>query len=128
MYLQEKENVYDLMWNNRITYGDVHKKGRVGAFGTYNFENADVEHAGVRMFDLYVRKGSPCRQSDKGLVLPAYDYCLKCSHTFNMLDARGAVSVTERTHYIDRIRNLARVAARNYVAQREEMGHPLGTV
>ena len=62
----------------------------------------------------------------EGLVLPAYDYCLKCSHTFNLLDARGAISVTERTLYIDRIRNLARLAAKNYLAQREEMGYPLG--
>jgi glycyl-tRNA synthetase alpha chain len=65
------------------------------------------------------------RLAEKGLVLPAYDYCLKCSHTFNILDARGAISVTERTHYIDRIRNLARLAAKNYLDQREEMGYPL---
>jgi glycyl-tRNA synthetase alpha chain len=58
-------------------------------------------------------------------VLPAYDYCLKCSHTFNILEARGAISVNERTKYIDRIRNLARKTARNYLAQREEMGFPL---
>jgi glycyl-tRNA synthetase alpha chain len=58
-------------------------------------------------------------------VLPVYDYCLKCSHTFNILEARGAISVTERTHYIERIRNLSRLASRNYLAQREEMGYPL---
>jgi glycyl-tRNA synthetase alpha chain len=67
------------------------------------------------------------RLSEKDLVLPAYDYCLKCSHIFNILDARGAISVTERTHYIDRIRNLARLASKNYLGQREEMGHPLKT-
>jgi len=65
------------------------------------------------------------RVSDRGIVLPAYDYCLKCSHIFNILDARGAISVTERTKYFDRIRNLARVISKNYLAQREEMGYPL---
>jgi glycyl-tRNA synthetase alpha chain len=123
MYLQEKDNVYDLMWNDRITYGDVHKKGE-WELSVYHFEEADVEML-VRAFDMYEKES--LRLSDKGLVIPAYDYCLKCSHTFNILDARGAIGVTERTHYIDRIRNLARLASKNYVAQREEMGHPLLT-
>lgn len=121
MYLQEKDNVYDLMWNESITYGDVHKKGE-WELSVYHFEEADVEML-VRAFDMYEKES--LRLSDKGLVLPAYDYCLKCSHTFNILDARGAIGVTERTHYIDRIRNLARLVSKNYVAQREEMGHPL---
>jgi glycyl-tRNA synthetase alpha chain len=121
MYLQEKDNVYDLMWNDRITYGDVHKKGE-WELSVYHFEEADVEML-VKAFDMYEKES--LRLSDKGLVLPAYDYCLKCSHTFNILDARGAIGVTERTHYIDRIRTLARLASKNYVAQREEMGHPL---
>ena len=121
MYLQEKDNVYDLMWNDSITYGDVHKKGE-WELSVYHFEEADVEML-VRAFDMYEKES--LRLSDKGLVLPAYDYCLKCSHTFNILDARGAIGVTERTHYIDRIRNLARFVSKNYVAQREEMGHPL---
>ena len=121
MYLQEKDNVYDLMWNDSITYGDVHKKGE-WELSVYHFEEADVEML-VRAFDMYEKES--LRISDKGLVLPAYDYCLKCSHTFNILDARGAIGVTERTHYIDRIRNLARLVSKNYVAQREEMGHPL---
>ena len=77
-----------------------------------------------QLFHLY--EGEAVRIAKEGLVLPAYDYCLKCSHTFNILDARGAISVTERTRYIDRIRNLARLAARNYLAQREELGYPLG--
>ena len=88
----------------------------------YNFEMADVDML-LKMFDMYEKEGK--RVSESGLVLPAYDYCLKCSHTFNILDARGAISVTERTHYIDRIRNLARLASKNYLAQREEMGYPL---
>ena len=121
MYLQEKENVYELMWNDRLTYGDVHKKGE-WELSVYNFETADVDMH-VKMFDLQEKES--IKLSEKGLVLPAYDYCLKCSHTFNILDARGAISVTERTHYIDRIRNLARLAAKNYLVQREEMGYPL---
>ena len=122
MYLQEKENVYDLMWNDRVTYGHVHKKGE-WELSRYNFELADVEML-FKIFHLYEEEA--LRVGKDGLVLPAYDYCLKCSHTFNILDARGAISVTERTRYIDRIRNLARLSSRNYLAQREEMGYPLG--
>ncbi len=121
MYLQDKENVFDLMWNDQLTYGDVHKKGE-WELSVYNFETADVDML-VKMFGMQERES--IKLSEKGLVLPAYDYCLKCSHTFNILDARGAISVTERTHYIDRIRNLARLAAKNYLVQREEMGYPL---
>jgi glycyl-tRNA synthetase alpha chain len=121
MYLQGKENVFDLLWNEGITYGDVHKKGE-WELSTYNFELADVEML-FQVFDLYEQEAK--RVSEKGLVLPAYDYCLKCSHIFNITDARGAISVSERTHYIDRIRNLARLASKNYLAQREEMGYPL---
>ena len=80
----------------------------------------------LKMFDMYEKESLAL--SEKMLVLPAYDYCLKCSHAFNILDARGAISVTERTHYIDRIRNLARLASKNYLKQREEMGYPLMNV
>jgi len=121
MYLQEKENVYDLMWNDRITYGDVHKKGE-WELSVYHFEMADVDML-LSLFDMYERESN--RMSENGLVLPAYDYCLKCSHVFNVLEARGAISVNERTHYIERIRNLARLISRNYLKQREEMGYPL---
>jgi len=121
MYLQEKDNVYDLMWNHKVAYGDVHKRGE-WEFSVYHFETADVEML-LRTFDMCEAESK--RLSEKGLVLPAYDYCLKCSHTFNILDARGAISVTERTHYIDRIRNLARLVAREYLQQREKMGYPL---
>jgi glycyl-tRNA synthetase alpha chain len=119
--MQEKETVYDLMWNGRVTYGDVHKKGE-WELSVYSFELADVEML-LKSFDMYERESLGL--SEKGIVLPAYDYCLKCSHTFNLLEARGAISVTERTQYIDRIRNLARKAAKNYLTQREEMGYPL---
>ena len=121
MYLQEKDNVYDLQWNERVTYGDVHKKGE-WELSVYNFELANVEML-LKLFDMYEQEG--LRLSEKELVLPTYDYCLKCSHTFNVLDARRAISVTQRAHYIDRIRNLARLASKNYLAQREEMGYPL---
>lgn len=121
MYLQEREDVYDLMWNDSVRYGDIHKKGE-WELSTYHFELADVDML-LKMFDMY--EDEALRVSRQGLVLPAYDYCLKCSHTFNILDARGAISVTERTQYIDRIRALARVSAKNYLREREEMGFPL---
>jgi glycyl-tRNA synthetase alpha chain len=113
--------VYDLQWNNRVKYGDVHKKGE-WENSVYCFEVADVEML-LKMFDLCEQES--IRVSEKSLVLPAYDYCLKCSHLFNILDARGAISVAQRTKYIERIRNLARFVAKNYLAQREEMGFPL---
>jgi len=121
MYLQEKESVYDLDWNGSITYGDVHQKGE-HELSVYNFEAADVDML-LRLFEMYERESR--NSAEKGLVLPAYDYCLKCSHTFNILEARGAISVSERTKYLERIRNLARRACRNYVKQREDMGFPL---
>ena len=77
----------------------------------------------LKMFDMCEKES--IRICKEGLVLPAYDYCLKCSHLFNVLEARGAISVTERTKYIDRIRNLARLTCKNYLAQREEMEYPL---
>jgi glycyl-tRNA synthetase alpha chain len=121
MYIQEKDSIFDLMWNDRVTYGDIHQKGE-WELSVYNFEEADVEML-LKLFNMYEKES--IRMSEKGIVLPAYDYCLKCSHTFNILEARGAISVSERTKYIDRIRNLARRAAKNYLAQREEMGFPL---
>jgi len=121
MYIQEKENVYDLKWNKNITYGDVHKKSE-WEFSVYNFEKADVDRL-LKIFELFEKESLMAIEA--GIVLPAYDYCLKCSHTFNILDARGAISVTERTHYIDRIRKLARFAAKLYLEQRESMGYPL---
>ncbi|MBN2059998.1 MAG: glycine--tRNA ligase subunit alpha [Deltaproteobacteria bacterium] len=121
MYLQEKESVYDLKWNDIITYGDVHKKGE-WELSVYSFEQADVDML-LKIFEMY--ENESLRLSDQGIVLPAYDYCLKCSHTFNILEARGSISVSERTKYIDRIRTLARKAAKNYLSQREEMDYPL---
>jgi len=121
MFLQGVDNVYDLRWNDTLTYGDVHHKGEV-EWSIHNFEVADVP-LHLRLFDEYQRES--LRLIEQGLVLPAYDFCLKCSHTFNILDARGAISVTERTHFIGRVRALARRVAEAYLKQREEMGYPL---
>ena len=121
MYLQEVDNVYDLAWNETLKYGDVHHKGE-WEHSTYNFEVADIDML-WSLFDLYEKEA--LRVLEQGLVLPGYDYCLKCSHVFNLLEARGAISVTQRTAYIARVRAMARAAAEVYVAKREEMGHPL---
>ncbi len=121
MYLQGIDNVYDLEWNKTIKYGDVHHKQEVEQ-STYNFEYADVDML-LDLFNKYEAEAT--RVIKESLVLPAYEYCLKCSHTFNLLDARGAISVTERTGYIGRIRNIARACAEGYLKQREDMGFPL---
>lgn len=121
MYLQEVDNVYDLKWNADITYGDMHHQQEVEQ-SIYNFEQADVG----MLFELFNRYESEAKRIIKELlVLPAYEYCLKCSHIFNLLEARGAVSVTERTGYIARIRNLARACTKEYLKQREAMGFPM---
>ncbi len=121
MYLQRVDNVYDLMWNASVKYGDMHHQQEVEQ-STYNFEKADVDML-FGFFSQYEAESQ--RMIGDGLVLPAYEYCLKCSHTFNLLDARGAISVTERTGYIGRIRNLARQCAEGYVKQRDAMDYPL---
>jgi glycyl-tRNA synthetase alpha chain len=123
MYLQKVDNVYDLRWNERIRYGDVHHQQEVEQ-STYNFEVADVSML-LDLFGQYEAEAKAVIAS--GLVLPAYEYTLKCSHTFNLLDARNAISVTERTGYIARIRHLARLCAEAYLKQRETMGYPLRT-
>jgi glycyl-tRNA synthetase alpha chain len=121
MYLQGVESVYDLEWTKGVKYGDVHHRGEV-EHSIYNFEQADVDML-FRLFDMYEAESQ--RIIGLGLVLPAYDYCLKCSHTFNLLNARGAISVAERASLIGRVRNLARLCAEGYLKQREEMGFPL---
>ncbi len=121
MYLQEVDNVYDLKWSSNITYGDIHHETEV-EFSKYNFDTADT---GL-LFSLFEKyEAESLNTLKQGIVLPAYDYCLKCSHSFNLLDARGAISVTERTAYIARIRNLARKCAHDYLKLREDMGFPL---
>ncbi len=121
MYLQGVDSVFDLRWNDRVTYGDVHHQQEVEQ-STYNFEKADVSML-LELFNRYEAEANRCVGEE--LVLPVYEYCLKCSHAFNLLDARGAISVTERTGYIARIRNLARAGAEAYLKQREKMGYPL---
>ncbi len=121
MHLQGVENVYDLQWTKGVTYGDVHHRGEV-EHSIYNFEQADVDML-FRLFSMYEAESS--RIAALGLVLPAYDYCLKCSHTFNLLNARGAISVAERNSLIGRVRSLARLCAEGYLKQRGEMGFPL---
>lgn len=121
MYLQKVDSVFDLAWNENLTYGDVFHRNEL-EFSKYNFEEADTD----MLFELFEMYEKECRQLvDKGIVLPAYDYCLKCSHTFNLLDARNAISVTERTGYIGRVRHLAKLCAEGYVESREKLGFPL---
>jgi glycyl-tRNA synthetase alpha chain len=121
MYLQKVENVYHLAWNGEVSYGEIFHQAEV-EFSTFNFEEANVE-ALVGFFDTYEAEAHKLVAKD--LILPGYDYCLKCSHTFNLLDARKAISVAERTRYIGRIRNIARQVAIKYTEQRKEMGYPL---
>ncbi len=121
MFVQGVNNVYDLDWVGNVKYGDVHHQGEV-EHSTYNFEVADTE----MLFDLFNKFEHESKSVlAKGLVLPAYDYVLKCSHSFNLLDARNAISVTERTSYIGRVRALASACCKAYVEQREAMGYPL---
>ena len=121
MYLQGVESVYDLRWNKNVTYGDIYHQNEVEQ-SRHNFEVSNAEML-LRQFNDF--EGECKRMLELNLPWPAYDYCLKCSHTFNLLDARGAISITERAGYIGRVRALASGVARLYVAQREEMGHPL---
>ena len=115
MFIQGKDSVYDLEWVEGVKYGDVHLEDE-RQFSKYNFEVADVQ----TMFKLFDMFEAECRRClDEGLVLVAYDYVMKASHAFNMLDARGAISVTERTGYIARVRNMARGVAQGYVAMAE---------
>ena len=121
MYLQDIDNVFALKWNDQLEYGDVHLETEK-QFSRYNFEESDKNRL-FQWFDMYEEEANDLLGKD--LVLPAYDYTLKCSHTFNLLDARGAISVTERTGFVARVRKLARLCAKGYVLQRKAAGHPL---
>jgi len=121
MYLQNCNSIYDVKWNKDLTYGDIYHNNEV-QFSKYNFEDADVT-ALFHQFDMHEKE---CvRIAELDLPLPAYDFCLKCSHIFNLLDARSAISVTERTGYIGRVRNLAKLVAKKYLEERERLGFPL---
>jgi glycyl-tRNA synthetase alpha chain len=121
MFIQKKDSVYDLEWVKGVSYGQVHHEDEV-QFSKYNFEKADIKMH-FDLFEMYA--GEVKRLMEEQLVLPAYDYVLKCSHTFNILDARGAIGTAQRTTYIARIRELARKCASGYVEMREKMGLPL---
>ncbi len=121
MYLQGVDNVFDLQWCNGIKYGEVHKQSEI-EFSKFNFDYANTELL-LRQFSSYERESNEMLKN--GLVQPAYEYCLKSSHTFNLLDARGVLSVNERTGYIAKVRALAKSCAEAYLAQRESMGFPL---
>ncbi|MGD9146335.1 MAG: glycine--tRNA ligase subunit beta, partial [Anaerolineae bacterium] len=120
MYLQKVRAVWDIDWDGVHTYSDIYKRPEI-EHCIYNFELADVERLG-QMYSLYEAEAKSCME--KGLVIPAYDYVLRCSHTFNVLDSRGAIGVTERASYFRRMRDLSRQIARLYVEQRKEMGFP----
>ena len=124
MYLQGVDNVFDLAWTDGISYRDIHHETEVQG-SRYNFEEADV----TMLMQAFQANEAECKrllaQTDTRLTLPAYDYCIKSSHAFNLLDARGAISVAERTGYIARVRALARHCAERYVDERAAMGHPL---
>jgi glycyl-tRNA synthetase alpha chain len=115
-FLADKESVFDLPWNQELTYGQI-KQREEYEFSKYNFEVADTGML-FELFDLYEKESLRCLEED--CVLPAYDYCLKCSHTFNLLDSRGAISVTQRVGIIGRVRSLALKIAKQYVQKQEE--------
>ena len=121
MYLQGKDNVFDLVWTAGISYRDVYHQNEVEQ-SRYNFELADTRWL-FRQFDDYEREAK--RLLDAGLPLPGYEMVMKCSHTFNLLDARGAISVTERAAYIARVRALSRQVAKSYYEAREHLGFPM---
>ncbi len=121
MVIQDVDNVFDLKWGKNITYRDIRHQAEVEQ-SKYNFKEADISML-FNLFNIYEKEAR--RLIEMELSLPAYDYILKCSHTFNLLDARGAISVTERTGYISRVRNIARLCAKEYVKQREKLGFPL---
>ncbi|MBS4007040.1 MAG: glycine--tRNA ligase subunit alpha [Clostridium sp.] len=121
MYIQQKENVYQICWAGELSYGEIFRQAEV-EHSVYCFEEADTAML-FTLFGMYAKEAQ--RLLEKGLVLPGYDQVLKCSHTFNLLDARGAISVAERTGYIGKVRTLARLCAQSYLAQRTELGFPL---
>ncbi len=121
MVVQKKDNIYELFWNKGITYGEIQHQNEVQQ-SKYNFEEADISML-FTLFDMFEKEAQQLIL--KKLTIPAYDYTLKCSHVFNLLDARGAISVTERTGYIGRVRELAKRCAELYIQLREELGFPL---
>ncbi|WP_456400767.1 glycine--tRNA ligase subunit alpha [Persephonella sp.] len=120
-YLQGVDSVYDIVWAEGLTYGDIYKESE-RQWSVYNFEEADTDML-FKTFDMYEKEGF--KLIEKNLPIPAYDYTLKCSHIFNLLDARGALSVNERARFIGRVRDLARECAKGFLKHREELGYPM---
>ena len=120
-YIQEVDSVYDIEWAPGVKYGEIFLQPEF-EHSKYSFEISDQDML-LENFEKYEKEAKRCLAEH--LVHPAYDYVLKCSHTFNLLDARGAVSVTERAGYIARIRNLAREVAKTFVAERKRLGYTL---
>jgi len=121
LYLQNVSSFHEIQWNNQLKYKDVHYEAEV-EYSKYNFDYANTDML-LNLFDVYETEAFSCL--DKGVVVPATDYVLKSSHAFNLLDARGVISVTERIGYIERVRRLAQKTARAYVKQRQDLNHPL---
>jgi glycyl-tRNA synthetase alpha chain len=121
LYLQGKNSVYDLVWTPGVSYGDVYHQNEVEQ-SRYNFELADADWLFRHFADCETQAGRLLAQE---LPLPAYELVMKCSHAFNLLDARGAISVTERAAYIGRVRALARAVAKTYYEARERLGFPM---
>ena len=121
MYLQNVDSVFDVMWNKKLKYGDIYLQNEIEQ-SKYNFEYSSAERL-FKLFDLAEAESYSCIEAD--IVLPAYDWVLKCSHTFNLLDARGVISKDERINYINRVRKMASEVAKLYVKQREKLGYPL---
>jgi len=121
MYLQGKDSIYDLVWTPGVTYGDVYHQNEVEQ-SRYNFELSNT----AMLFEHFSHyEAEAKRLVDAECVLPAYEMVMKCSHTFNLLDAHGAISVTERAAYIGRVRTLARLIAQAYYDSREKLGFPM---
>jgi glycyl-tRNA synthetase alpha chain len=121
MYLQDVDTIMQIKWNDRISYGDIFLQAEIEQC-TYNFEASDPDLL-FSLFSLYEQEAK--QLIERGLVVPSLDYVLKCSHSFNLLDARGVIAVTERTRYIGRIRSMAKQVAQLYLEQRESLDFPL---
>ena len=120
-YIQEVESVYDLVWTGDVKYGDIFKQPEF-EHSKYAFEESNPELL-MQLFTEYEKEATILME--KGLVHPAYDCVLKCSHAFNLMDARGIISATDRAGFLGRIRKMARTIAKTFVAERESLGFPL---
>lgn len=121
MYLQGVESVFDIEWTKGISYGEIHRQDEI-EFSKYNFEESNPD----MLRDLFSKFSNECESMiKKNLPIPAYDYCLKCSHVFNLLDARGVIGIAERANFIAKVRSLAKNCAASYLEKREILGFPL---